>query len=68
LLTSHHVVVNLIADTTTRTGLKVRAQLGQGYYPTGTKVTDKELAAVPITKHRFQGEWNYTIAPRTTAA
>ncbi len=67
-LTSHQVVVNLIANTTTRTGLKVRAQLDQGYYPTGTKVTDKELAAVPITKHSFQGDWNYTITPRTTAA
>jgi transposase len=67
-LTSHQVVVNLIANTTTRSGLKVRAQLDQGYYPTGTKVTDKELAAVPIEKHSFQGDWNYTIAPRITAA
>jgi transposase len=67
-LTSHQVVVNLIANTTTRSGLKVRAHLDSGYYPTGRKVTDKELAAVPITKHSFQGEWNYTIAPRTTAA
>ena len=67
-LTSHQVVVNLIANTTTRTGLKVRARLDQGYYPTGTKVTDKELAAVPIAKHDFHGDWNYTIRPRTTAA
>jgi transposase len=66
-LTSHQVVVNLIANTTTRTGLKVRARLDQGYYPTGTKVSDKELAAVPITKHGFHGDWNYTIGPRTTA-
>ena len=67
-LTSHQVVMNLIANTTTRTGLKVRAQLDQGYYPTGRKVTDKELADVPITKHSFQGAWNYTITPRITAA
>ncbi len=67
-LTSHEVVVNLIANTTTRTGLKVRAHLDQGYYPTGTKVTDKELAAVPIAKHGFQGDWNYTVTPGTTAA
>jgi transposase len=66
-LTSHQVVVNLIANTTTRTGLKVRARLDQGYYPTGTKVTDKELAGIPIRRHSFQGDWNYTIAPRTTA-
>jgi hypothetical protein len=61
-LTSHQVVVDLIGATTTRTGLKVRAQLDEGYYPTGTKVTDAELAAVPITPHAFHGEWNYTVA------
>ncbi len=65
-LTSHQVIVNLIANTTTRTGLKVRAHLDQGYYPTGTKVSDNQLGAVPITKHSFQGNWNYTIAPQTT--
>lgn len=61
-LTSHQVVVDLIGATTTRTGLKVRAELDEGYYPTGTKVTDSELADVPATPHRFHGEWNYTIA------
>ena len=60
-LTSHEVIVNLIAATTTRTGLKVRAQLDQGYYPTGIKITDKQLTAVPLTKHDFHGDWNYTI-------
>ena len=68
-LTSHQVIVDLIAATTTRTGLKVRAQLDQGYYPTGIKVTDAELAAVPITRHGFHGEWNYVITGgQTTAA
>jgi Rhodopirellula transposase DDE domain len=62
-LTSHQVVVDLIANTTTRTGLKVRAQLDEGYYPTGVKVTDKQLAAVPITPHSFHGDWNYTLKP-----
>lgn len=61
-LTSHQVVVDLIGATTTRTGLKVRAELDEGYYPTGTKVTDAELAAVPIAAHGFHGEWNYTVA------
>ena len=61
-LTSHQVIVDLIGATTTRTGLKVRAQLDEGYYPTGTKVTDAELLAVPTTAHGFHGEWNYTIA------
>lgn len=60
-LTSHQVIVDLIAATTTRTGLKVRAQLDQGYYPVGIKVTDKQVAAVPLTRHDFHGDWNYTI-------
>ena len=61
-LTSHEVIVELIAATSTRTGLKVRAELDTGDYPKGTKITDKELAALPITKHKFHGEWNYTIS------
>jgi len=61
-LTSHQVMVELIAATTTTTGLKVRAQLDQGYYPTGIKVTDKQLAAVPLRRHDFHGDWNYTIS------
>jgi DDE family transposase len=62
-LVSHEVVVQLIGTTTTRTGLKVRAELDPGSYPTGIKVTDAELAAVPLTGHAFHGEWNYTITP-----
>ena len=61
-LVTHQVVVDFIAGTTNKGGLKVRAQLDQGYYPIGIKVTDKELAGVPITKHDFHGEWNYTIS------
>ncbi len=62
-LVSHEVVVNLIAGTTTRTGLKVHAELDPGYYPIKVKVTDAELAAVPLTGHHFHPEWNYTIGP-----
>ncbi len=62
-LTSHEVVVNLIGATTNKKGLKVRAHLDTGYYPTGVKVTNKELAAVPLTKHDFHGDWNYTVHP-----
>ena len=61
-LTSHEVVVDLIAATTTRTGLKVRAERDTGNYPKGVKVTDAELNAVPLTGHTFHSEWNYTIA------
>ena len=61
-LTSHEVVVNLIGSTTTRTGLKVRAELDRNSYPLGTKIADNQLAAVDIKPHRFHGEWNYTIS------
>jgi hypothetical protein len=64
-LTSHQVIVDLIANTTTRTGLKVHARLDQGHYPTGVKVTDNQLAAVPIARHSFHGDWNYTVKPTT---
>lgn len=60
-LTSHQTVVNLIANTTNHQGLKVRAELDEGYYPTGIKVSDKDLAAVPLQPHSWHGDWNYTI-------
>jgi hypothetical protein len=62
-LESHEVVVNLIAGTTTRTGLTVHAERDPAYYPTGVKISAAELAAVPLTGHRFHPEWNYTIGP-----
>jgi len=61
-LVSHEVAVELIGATTTRTGLKVRAERDLGLYPTKIKVSDEDLAAVPLRKHEFHGEWNYTIA------
>ena len=63
-LTSHEVIVNSIAATTTRTGLTVRAELDPGSYPTGTEISDAQMAAVPLSRHRFHGDWNYTIHPR----
>ncbi|MBA3877672.1 MAG: ISAzo13 family transposase [Anaerolinea sp.] len=62
-LTSHEVVVNLIGATTNRGGLKVHAHRDTGAYPHGIKVTDAELAAVPVTPHTFHGDWNYTVLP-----
>ncbi len=62
-LRSRAVVVNLIANTKTRTGLKVRAALDTNRYPTGIEVSDEELAAVNITRAPFNGDWNYTISP-----
>ena len=63
-LRSLEVIVNLIANTTTTTGLQIQAELDTHTYPTGLKVSDKELAAVQLTKATFHGEWNYTISPR----
>jgi hypothetical protein len=65
-LTSHEVIVNSIAATTTRTGLAVRAELDPGSYPTGTEISDAQMAAVPLARHRFHGDWNYTIHPHLT--
>ena len=62
-LTSHEVIVELIAATTTRTGLVVHAALDEGYYPTGVKISDKQLAELPVQPHDWQGQWNYTIPP-----
>jgi hypothetical protein len=63
-LTSYRVIVQLIANTTTKKGLKVQAELDQRHYPTGVKITNKELSAVPLTCHEFQGVWNYTVHPQ----
>ena len=63
-LVSHEVIVNLIANTTTQKGLKVRAELDTNRYETGVKVTDTQLAAVRIKKADFHGDWNYIILPR----
>ena len=60
-LINHEVIINLIESTTTRTGLKVRATLDTNHYPKGIKVSDAELATVPLEAHSWHGEWNYTI-------
>ena len=63
-LVSHQVIVNLIAATTTKTGLRVRAEVDPAKYPKGVKVSDKDVAAIRIERDTFHGEWNYTILPR----
>jgi hypothetical protein len=62
-LRSFRTIVQLIAATTTETGLTVRAELDENKYPKGLKVSDAQIAAVNIFPHDFHGEWNYTIAP-----
>jgi hypothetical protein len=63
-LVSHQVIVNLIAATTTKTGLKIRAEIDPGKYPKGVRISDKQVAEVRLERDAFHGEWNYTIIPR----
>jgi Rhodopirellula transposase DDE domain len=63
-LTSYEVIVNLIASTTTATGLTVQAALDTRPYEIGIKVSDEQMAALKIKPAKFHGDWNYTIAPR----
>jgi transposase len=62
-LISHEVIINLIANTTTQAGLKIRAELDRGNYPIGIKVTDAELNALNLRLGQFHGEWNYALHP-----
>jgi transposase len=63
-LVSLETIVNLIAATTTRSGLEVYARLDEGTYPDKIKVSDAELAQIRLEGHEFHPEWNYTISPR----
>ena len=64
-LTSYRTVIELIGATTTGKGLRIRAERDEGTYETGVKVSDKELAALPLRRHDFHGDWNYTLTPVT---
>jgi hypothetical protein len=63
-LISHEVMINLIANTKTKTGLSVKVELDKREYPKGIKVLDDEFATINIVRDAFHGEWNYSISPR----
>jgi hypothetical protein len=63
-LVSYQTIVQLIAATTTRTGLNVKCEIDHARYPPGVKVTDAEMVAINVTPHQFHGEWNYSIVPK----
>jgi hypothetical protein len=63
-LVDYQTIVNLIGNTTTKTGLTVRAALDTAGYETGIKVSDDELRQVKCRRSAFHGDWNYTIRPR----
>ena len=67
-LTSHEVIVNTIAATTTRTGgYGCTPQLDPGSYPDGVKVSDEQMACLPLNRHGWHGDWNYTLRPEPPA-
>ena len=63
-LVSHETVVNLIAATTTRTGLRVRSGLDRNAYPKGLSVSDADMATLYLRQDAFHGDWNYSLLPR----
>jgi Rhodopirellula transposase DDE domain len=67
-LRSYRTIVQLIAATTTNTGLKVRAELDENKYPKAVKVSDAQMAAVNLSRHAFHGDWNYTISPSRSSS
>jgi len=67
-LVSYRVIVELIAATTTKTGLTVKCELDKPHYPKGVPVSSEQVEAINITRDPFHGEWNYTIHPTETNA
>src|SRR5271165_1734392 len=66
-LKTHRMIVDLIGNTTTTTGLTVHCVLDTDQYPTGITYTAKNVDTLPITRHEFHGEWNYTVEPTRPA-
>lgn len=62
-LVSYQTIVQLIAATTTKAGLKVKSEIDTNAYPAGIKVSDAQMDAINIQRHKFHGDWNYTINP-----
>jgi hypothetical protein len=67
-LTSLRTIIELISATQTSTGLTIQADYDSNWYPKGVKVSDAELAALPLKPHDFHGEWNYTINAQSNSA
>jgi len=64
-LISRQAVVELIGQTTTQAGLKIRALLDEGIYPSGIKVSDREMSQISLIPDDFHGEWNYSVRGKT---
>jgi transposase len=66
-LVSYRTIIELISATTTKSGLKIKAERDWNHYETGVQVSKAELAALPLFRHEFHGDWNYTLAPAQNA-
>jgi hypothetical protein len=64
-LISHQVIIDLIAATTTRTGLTVKSKIDTNFYEKGLKVSDQQMAELQLQREKFHGDWNYRLLPRT---
>jgi transposase len=64
-LISHEVIINLIAATTTATGLAVKSKLDSNIYPAGLKVSDQQMAELQLRRDKFHGDWNYSLLPKS---
>jgi hypothetical protein len=64
-LTSYRTIIELISATTTETGLTIRAERDTEWYEKGVKISDTEMAALPLARHDWHGDWNYTLASIT---
>ncbi len=57
--------MSLIGSTRTEAGLRVRSEIDRGRYPGGVTVTEEQMEQIRLQRHRFHGDWNYTIRPKT---
>jgi hypothetical protein len=64
-LISHEVIINLIAATTTTTGLAVKSKLDSNIYPAGLKISDQQMAELQLRRDKFHGDWNYKLLARS---
>ena len=64
-LISHEVIIDLIAATTTATGLAVKSKLDTNIYPAGLKVSDQQMAELQLRRDKFHGDWNYSLLPKS---
>jgi hypothetical protein len=64
-LISHQVIIDLIAATTTTTGLTVKSKIDTNIYERGLKVSDKQMDELQLRREKFHGDWNYKLLPRS---